>query len=225
MTSRLETSVSVLIALSAVAVATSVVYRTFFSAEGTALETSAATFVTDWQESLGEARWIGPADAKVRLLVFTDFQCPFCREFHRAFTQLPSSRAPDVALAYLDYPLPQHRSATAAAHAAGCADRQGRYREFTGALFDAQDSLESTSWVSLARRAGVPDTNAFVSCVQGSIDTLRLARSRAHGKRARVTGTPTVLVNGWRLAAPPSASGLDSLVARILAGGSVNDAP
>lgn len=225
MTTRLETSVSVLIAISALAVATSVVYRTFISAAATAPEASAPALVKDWQESLDVARWIGRPDAKVRLLVFTDFQCPFCREFHRAFNQLPPSRAADVAIAYVDYPLSQHRFATAAAHAAGCADHQDRYREYANALFDAQDSLETAGWVGLARRAGVLDTSAFSDCLRQPVDTLRLARSRAHGLRARVNGTPTVLVNGWRLAAPPSASGLDSLVAHLLAGGSVNDVP
>lgn len=121
---------------------------------------------------------------------------------------------PRVALVYVHFPLSMHRFALPAARAAECAAAQGRFRAFHDALFDGQDSLGLKAWVSFAGDAEVADTAEFDRCVHKTGDIPLVQSGVTAGKRLGIRGTPTVLINGWELSAPPTSSHqLDSLIA------------
>jgi protein-disulfide isomerase len=107
-----------------------------------------------------------------------------------------------------------HPYARPAAIAAECAAAQGRFREYHDYLFQHQDSLGSLDWVRVAGTIPVRDTATFRRCLTGATaaDQLRIDSSAA--KRLNVTGTPTVMVNGWLLVGTPTAAELETAIAK-----------
>ncbi len=66
--------------------------------------------------------------------------------------------------------------------------------------------------------AGVPDFPAFDACIKETDPSLRVEEGRALGAKLDVRGTPTVVINGWKLGHPPNVEELDGMVKAILAG-------
>lgn len=167
------------------------------------------SYVQDWERFGSVGKWIGDSTAKIKIVEFTDFQCPFCKHLHDKFSSARDSLGKDVAVLLVQYPLEMHKFAEPAALAAECADRAGRWQAFQDLLFDKQDSLGLKSWLSFARDAKIADTASFAKCLANNLHSKKIDASRAAGKRINVTGTPTVIINGWRYSRPP----YDSLVA------------
>ena len=89
--------------------------------------------------------------------------------------------------------------------------------QFASVAFAKQDSLGLKPWQSYATEAGIADTARFARCVLSTSPVPRIDDGLALGRRIGVRGTPTVVINGWRLARPPYDS-LSEVVAGILAG-------
>ena len=138
----------------------------------------------------------GTEDAKVVLLAYSDFQCPYCRSF--AMNTMPQLEkkyvAPGhLAIVFKHLPIESiHPVAFGAAQAAECAREQGHFWQMHDALFEAQQELRSTNWDSLAKSIGL-NVATFQQCVADRSSAvvradLTLARS------LEVTGTPTFFV-------------------------------
>lgn len=151
--------------------------------------------VRDWRGYAAGAR-IGPADAPVTIVEFSDFQCPYCRAMADRVRALRRANPGRVALVYRHFPLSYHPHARPAAHASICADRQGRFEAFHDALFARQDSLGDTEWRRLAAATGVADRAAFERCMESGAALEQVERDVAAGKRLGISGTPAFLVNG-----------------------------
>src|SRR2546426_4689725 len=91
--------------------------------------------------STANASVVGPPSAPVRIVVFTDFECPYCFEAEQALSHTREKYGDRVALYYLNYPLPNHVYARSAAVAAMCAASQGRYAAYHDYLFAHQRDL------------------------------------------------------------------------------------
>lgn len=218
MSNRFQNFLSVLLTLSAVAIAGTVVYDRLRPANANTEASSEPHPVESWDDMLDRARWIGPKNATVKIVEFIDFECPFCAQFHADIEPLLARYPRDVALALVHYPLPMHRQATAAARAANCADEQGRLPEMTSRLFAFQDSLGVVPWVQIAKLAGVADTAAFTRCLTtGDLQVLAL-ELRAFAAQSSVSATPTIIINGWQFPVPPTPEKLATLVDDIRAG-------
>jgi len=85
-------------------------------------------------------------------------------------------------------------------------------------LFEMQDSIGKKSWEWFARGAGVKDLSAFSRCVSDTTALPSVERGIELGRRFEVTGTPTVLLTGWRFGAPPVDSVLFRVVGDVVAG-------
>lgn len=128
------------------------------------------------------------------------------------------SRFPeDLAVVYRHYPLDRHRHARSAAYAVECAAAQGKLLEMTDLLFALQDSVGLIGWTDLAKRAGIADSSAHVACMRNETTIQRVVMDEALGRQLGVRGTPTVLVNQWRVREPPTLTLLVALVERELA--------
>jgi protein-disulfide isomerase len=174
--------------------------------------------VNDWHMLLDRGVRIGPADAPVQLLEFADLECPFCASFHRDLNRLRARYPAEVALTYVHFPLPIHRFAKPAARVVECARDQARFEAMQDVLFAQQDAFGLKTWAEFAREAGVPDIPAFEACARKTEPVPAIVSGEALAKALDVQGTPTVIVNGWRLGRPPSAEELDAMVKAILAG-------
>jgi protein-disulfide isomerase len=147
----------------------------------------------------------GDSGDLLRVVVFNDFECPYCARFHLQLDSAARLRPGRMRVSSLHFPLKSHRFARQAARAVECADAAGRRQSMMTELFARQDSLGLLPWTVLALRGGVIDTNAFARChiSDASIDAT-IERDVALARRLDVAGTPTVFVNGWQLVIPPS---------------------
>lgn len=158
---------------------------------------------------------MGPADAAVTIVEFSDFQCPFCRVFAARLDTLRRKYPKDVAVLYRHYPLKGHAHAADAARASDCAARQGRFAAYHDALFAAQDSIGVVPWTRFAVAAAVADTVAFARCT-AERGGGQLARDSADARRLGVRGTPTIVIGGTRLVGAVESDTLEAYVRRIL---------
>ena len=122
-----------------------------------------------------------------------------------------------VAYTFIHFPLSGHQHAYPAARAAECAESQGRFDAFVGAVFEGQEKL-GQPWSTYAQEARVPDSLAFSTCVRDTSRVDRIDRGRAVGALLKVRGTPTVIVNGWRFPTTPSDSLMRRVVGELLSG-------
>lgn len=175
-------------------------------------------FIKEWRSALRESVQLGFPSAPVQLIEFADFECPFCANLHKSLTALRIRYPRELALSYVHFPLPGHRFAEPAARAAECAREQGRFEAMHDRLFEQQDQLGLKSWNEFATEASVPNIAAFEFCIKNTAPVPRIEADKRLGNQLEVKGTPTLIINGWKLAQPPTLDELDSMVKAILAG-------
>lgn len=162
-----------------------------------------ATLIAD----LGERPWIGPADAPVTIVEFSDFLCPVCHQSRFVLKELVAR----YNLRHLFVPHPRSRpcnpfaererpAACLAALVVKYAERTGRYWPVHDALFDRPELLEEANADELARLAGAPDMAAILSDTAAE---LALARDLELARRAGVRHTPTIFINGMGMEGLP----------------------
>lgn len=197
-----------------------VVRREFFGLSPPAVQQTEQKpqFIRDWRTHLGKGVPMGGADAPVQIMEFGDFECPFCGEFHKTLRTVKQSHAQVVALTFVHFPLPGHRFALPASRVAECASNQGRFEAMHDQLFEHQEDFGLKSWSDFATAAGVPDLAAFDACVKSTAAMPRVEEGKALGNKLDIQGTPTVIINGWKLGRPPNAEELDGMVKAVLAG-------
>jgi len=158
---------------------------------------------------------IGPADAPIVIVEFSDYQCPYCTQWHdTTYKPLLAAYPGKIRLVYRNYPLPFHQNAFASAEAAMCAGDQNAYWQYHDALFANNDQLNNQAgtvvdksfYVNLATGLGL-DTTTFDTClttekykqsVQSDIDYANSLPADSDGTAA-VSGTPTFFINGYRV--------------------------
>jgi protein-disulfide isomerase len=150
---------------------------------------------------------------------FMDIECPFCRRLAFATDSLRAEFPADVAVVIQHFPLSNHGSAQGAALAIECAAAQTGFERLYALLFAQQDSLGIKQWKTFASEAGVEDIDEFERCINEHETLPRIEYGLALGQRIGVRGTPTVVINGWKLARPPSLDDLRKSVRATLAGG------
>ncbi|HXN98586.1 MAG TPA: thioredoxin domain-containing protein [Candidatus Acidoferrales bacterium] len=148
---------------------------------------------------------MGPANARVTIVEFSDFQCPHCRELFRNLKTL-ETQYPQVRVVYKDFPLTQiHPWTETASIGARCAYIQSpdAFWKVHDSLFENQDLISTENiWeklVGFASSAGL-DTGIFKACVSSTEAKQAVERNRADGEALGVNSTPTVFVNGRMLA-------------------------
>jgi protein-disulfide isomerase len=156
---------------------------------------------------------MGPANAKITIVEFSDFECPFCAKFSKNVISAIRRQYPnDVAFVFRHMPLPMHRFADPAARAAECAAVQGRFEEFHNSLFSKQDSLGLKSFGAFAQESGVGDLKAFEACTRRTDKNTVVQGDVAEATRSSVRATPTVIANGWWIHPAADSVRLDSLI-------------
>ena len=142
---------------------------------------------------------LGPDDAPVTIIEFSDYQCPYCRRAEPVVQQVLERYPSQVRFVFRHFPLERiHSEARGAAEAAACANQQGRFWEFHGKLFapgakfDAESLRQHASDVEL-------DLEAFQTCVDERRFEADIEADLDAGRQAGVAGTPAFFVNGIRM--------------------------
>lgn len=180
---------------------------------------SGPSLIKGWREALNRGVTMGPANAPVQVVEFADFECPFCASFHSTLRAARERHQDKIALTFAHFPLETHKFAEAAALAAECAAEQGHFEAMHNQLFEHQAAFGERPWATFARDAGVADLTRFEACMTKAAPLARIRAAKALGANTfEVRGTPTVVINGWRLSSLPSDSELDEMIQAVLAG-------
>jgi len=140
---------------------------------------------------------IGPEDAPVTIIEFSDFQCPYCKRWYdTVYAQLLTEYSGKIRFVYRDIPLTTiHPEAQAAAEAAECADEQGQYWSYHDALFSGQYDLGAQAYMQYAADLGM-DTTAFNTCVAERRYKAEVDADAEFAASLNVRSTPTFFING-----------------------------
>lgn len=170
--------------------------------------------VSNWAALTSAGQWLGNPNAPVRIVEFSDFQCPFCAKTHPVVEAVRRRHPGRVAVLYRHFPLDAlHPYARQAAQASECAAAQGRFGEYSTALFAQQDSIGIKPWARFAAEAGVRDAAAFDRCVKDERVAARVERDARAGRETNVQVTPTLVINGTLRPGALTEAELERLVA------------
>lgn len=137
----------------------------------------------------------GSKDAPVQIVMFSDFQCPFCSRVETTMKTIKDTYGDKVAITFRDYPLSFHQNAEKAAEAANCANKQGKYWEFHDALFANQGQIAVPDLKKKAEDMGL-NVAQFNQCLDSGEMKDEIERDLKEGTGYGVTGTPAAFVNG-----------------------------
>jgi len=139
--------------------------------------------------------FLGNPSAPVTLILFSDFQCPFCSKLVPVIEEIALAYPDTVKIVFKHFPLRNHRYASLAALAAIAAQQQGKFWEFHDQLFQLQKELDQDKIMEVAQNLGL-DIKKFTSDVGGEDAKNQLTKDLNDGQAAGVRGTPTVFING-----------------------------
>jgi protein-disulfide isomerase len=140
----------------------------------------------------------GSARAAVTVLVFSDFECPFCSRAVPTLKQIESAYPEDVRIVWKHQPLPSHQHAMPAALAAEAARQQGKFWEMHDRLFENQRDLSAPALERLARELGLDLARFRASMADASLRQ-RVEQDQALAARVGATATPTFVVGGEKV--------------------------
>jgi Na+:H+ antiporter, NhaA family len=140
----------------------------------------------------------GEPDAPLELVMFGDFQCPFCLGAQSVLRRVRDRLDGRLRFAFRHLPIPErHPLAPLAAEASEAAAAQGRFWEYHDALFVAQPRLSRETMLEVAQELGL-DVERIAAELEAGTHRDRVARDVDSAERSGATGTPTFFVNGAR---------------------------
>ncbi len=137
----------------------------------------------------------GPDEAKVTIVEFGDYECPYCKKGQDTLEAVLAAYGDDIHFVYRDFPLSFHQNAIPAAVAANCAGEQDKYWEMHDLLMANQRSFSAEAYEGWAAELGL-DAAAFDACSAKPEHVEEVQKDFIDGQRLGVTGTPAFFVNG-----------------------------
>ncbi len=159
----------------------------------------------------------GEPAAPVTLVLFSDFECPFCALARQLVEVLEKEAGSRLRVCFKHYPLTEiHARALGAALAAAAAQRQGKFWAMHDRIFEHQKELDRDDLLEHARELGL-DLGRFRADLDSSAVRLQVERDRAEAIRLGFGGTPTFFVNGRIMSDPKTIPELLDWIAEALA--------
>ena len=161
----------------------------------------------------------GSADASITLIEYSDYECPFCQQFHPTVQQLITEYDGKVRWVFRHFPLPSHRTAAVKSQAAECVTEQGgndAFWQFTDILFTRGPSVPASSLEGIVAEMGL-DELEFKNCLNENKYVDFVNAQAQSGTELGITGTPGSLLVGpdGEVQLIPGAVPYDQLKARV----------
>lgn len=153
----------------------------------------------------------GTANAKVTIVEFTDFQCPFCAKVHGPLKEVLAAHEGTVELHVRNFPLGMHKRAEPAARAFQAAGRQGKPVEMADKLFANMKALDDDDLEKYAEEIGL-DMAKFKADFKNPATAKEVAADLEAGKAAGVSGTPSIFINGRRYTGQRTAAAFKEVI-------------
>ena len=192
----LSTLFTAILTICALIVTGLVIRQEFFkNSEKRSNEESIRT-VKNWRQAVEEGNTVGVKSAELKIAVFYDYQCPFCKRMEETLKRVRVKYPQKVVVVYRHFPLNEvHSRARELAVAAECASRQDMFLTYHETLFTNQSRLEKASLDSLANEVGVPDISQFNACISQERPLEKVKRDVQVAQRLGVKVTPTLFIN------------------------------
>jgi protein-disulfide isomerase len=159
----------------------------------------------------------GNPKAAVTLVIFSDFQCPFCSRVEPTLKQVEQAYGPKVRLVWKHKPLPFHPNAMPAAVASEAAREQGKFWQMHDKMFAAQQELSPAAYERWARELGL-DMTRFKAALNNEKLRARIQEDDQLATRLGIDGTPTMAVNGELVVGAVPFETLKAVIDRKLGG-------
>jgi protein-disulfide isomerase len=145
---------------------------------------------------------MGPENALLTIVEFSDYQCPACRRNHEVVRELRTMYKDRVKWVFKDFPMPGHKWAKGAAIAAHCAAEQGEFWRYQDLLFGSQEELSSDRLTELAKQLGL-QMEPFSQCLQAGKFQNHIDKDIEQGRKFGFNTTPTFVINNRVVAGAP----------------------
>lgn len=164
---------------------------------------------------IGDSPTQGSTDREIVLLMFSDFQCPFCQQAHATVKEFMGKHGDRVTLVYKHLPLAIHDQAYPAALVTWAADRQGKFWEFSDALFENQDDLDEELYQKTAKSLGL-DLEKFERDRNSEGAKRAIAQDLTMAQALGIGGTPFFVLNGEAIRGAATLEQFEQALARQL---------
>jgi len=153
---------------------------------------------TIYKVAAGSSESKGAKSPALDVIIFSDFQCPFCGRVEPTLRQMEKEYAGKVRFTWKNYPLPFHPNAQPAAEAAMAAGAQGKFWEMHDKLFANQQQLDRATYEKYAQELGL-NMNKFKADLDANKYKDVIDAEQKEGTAVGVTGTPAVFINGRKI--------------------------
>ncbi len=150
---------------------------------------NARVLAKTWAEIIDGGRLVATVPNAAVIIAFSDYQCPYCRQSEPAVDSLRALGA--ATFSYHHLPLAAHPASIGAARAAICAEAQGKFESMHRRLMTTVAWQTDSNWRREASHAGVPDSTAFVTCLDSEMASSRVEADLDLARKLGVNGTPT----------------------------------
>lgn len=157
----------------------------------------------------------GPKDAKVTIIEFSDFQCPYCKRGYQAMEEVLKAYPKDVKVVFKHYPLPFHPQAVPAAKASWAAQQQGKFWEFHSELFENQAQLDDAFYTATATKLGL-DLKKFEADRSSDAADKAVQADYKVGQANGIEGTPGFFVGGVQVEGAQPLENFKKIIDRLL---------
>lgn len=139
---------------------------------------------------------IGNENAPITMVVFSDFQCPYCKAFHNTINKIMTEYPDKLRVIYRHLPLTGHTEAQKLAEASMCANDQGKFTEYANMIFDT-NNVKASMAVELAKKLDL-NVEKFRDCFTSAKHASRIRADMQEAQRLQIGGTPASFINGVR---------------------------
>ncbi len=157
----------------------------------------------------------GPANARVTIVEFSDFQCPFCVRAVGQLDAVLKAYPKDVRLVYKQFPLDSHSQAALAARASLAAHAQGKFWPLHDQMYANSRAIQRQTIITWAKELGL-DMPKFLAALDDPATQLAVRRDFTDGANAGVSATPTIFINGKKYQGAIDPQSLLPLIAQEL---------
>ena len=167
----------------------------------------------------GDNPTVGPDNAPVTIVEFSDYQCPYCvRWYQEVSAKLLENYKDKIRFVYRDFPLSSiHPEAQSAAEAAHCAGEQASYWPYHDALFGEKYGLGGTTYIKYASDLGL-NVDQFTKCVSEHRYKNQVNANFTFGTTVGVSSTPTFFINGLAVVGAQPYEVFQQIIDKELAG-------
>ena len=162
----------------------------------------------------GKSPTVGNKKAKFQLVVFTDFQCPYCKRGDANIRKMKEMLGDDLYVVYKNYPLAFHKQAKPAALHALAAHKQGKFEEYSQALFDSSKQFQESTYIEIAESLKLNIDKFKKDAASQEVKNLLQADIDAAGEIG-VQSTPSFFLNGVKVSGAYPVSHFEKIMAAL----------